>query len=135
MLRRGGRLPKNEDQSLDRKIDQSLKKDRETRTENHADEMGSHLNNGDLKEAWRVVQRYTRIAEDKGPTPCYESMVKQTQERKELYTKVPPPGDPITINVEKSPVQDEVPPEPAIRVKQGQESEEWSLGGRRQDQS
>jgi hypothetical protein len=73
MLRRGGRLPKNEEQSLGRKIAQSLKTDRGTRTEDHADEMGSHLNNGDLKEAWRVVQRYTRIAEDKGPTPCYKT--------------------------------------------------------------
>jgi len=117
MLRRGGRLPKASEHSLGRKINQSLKKDRETRAANHADSMESHLNNGDLKEAWRVVQRYTRVAEERGPTPCFDSMVKQTQERKELYAKVPPPGDPIPINVEPSPVRDEVPEEPEIREK------------------
>ena len=42
-------------------------------------------------------------------------MAKQTQERIELYVKVPPSGDPIPINVDKFPVQDEVPEEPEIR--------------------
>ena len=44
-------------------------------------------------------------------------MAKQTQERRELYAKVPLPGDPIPINVEPSPVRDEVPEEPEIRTK------------------
>ena len=96
--------------------------------------MESHLNNGDLKEAWRVVQGYTRVAKDKGPTPCFESMVKQTCERRELYAKVPPPGDPIPINVDAFPVRDEVPEEPEIRVKV-KNLRNGRSGGRCQDQS
>ena len=114
---RGGRLLKAKEHSLGRKITQSLNKDREARAANHAENMEPHLNNGDLKEAWRVVQGYTRVAEDKGPTPCFESMGRQTRERRELYAKVPPPGDPIHINVDAFPVRDEVPEEPEIRAK------------------
>ena len=79
--------------------------------------MESHLNNRDLKEAWRIVQRYT-LPEDKGPsTPCLDSMVKQTRERQELHAKVPPSKDPISINVDKFPVMSELPEEPEIREK------------------
>ena len=116
MLRRGGRLPKAGEHALGRRIKASLKKDKHQRVEDAAEQISSHLNNGELKESWRVAQRWYRVAEDRAPKPCYESMAKQTQEREELYSKVPPPGDPIPINVDPFNVRDAVPEEPEIRT-------------------
>ena len=48
----------------------------------------------------RILKGWYRSAEDRQPKPCHESMVKQIKERKQLYAKVPPPGDPIPSIVE-----------------------------------
>jgi hypothetical protein len=42
-------------------------------------------------------------------------MEKQTAEREELYTRVPPPGPPLRINVDPFDVNDAVPNEAEIR--------------------
>jgi len=42
-------------------------------------------------------------------------MSKQTTERVELYEKVPPPGDPIPINIEPFEINDEAPGEVELR--------------------
>ena len=56
-----------------------------------------------------------RAVEDRGPKPCYHLMDKQTTEREKLYEKVPLPGDPIPINVDKFDVIDDCPEDVAIR--------------------
>ena len=48
-------------------------------------------------------------AGDRPPKPCHETMVKQTDDRVELYERVPPPGEPIRINVEPKEVEDAYP--------------------------
>ena len=73
------------------------------------------MNKGDLKEAWRKLQGWYRTAEGRAPTPCRETMDKQTKEREELYVKVLPHGDLTPINVEPFPVQDEIPEDAEIR--------------------
>ena len=73
------------------------------------------LGEGDAKEAWRVVQGWYRDVEDRGPTPCRESMTRQTKEQEELYTKVEPPGEPIPINVEPYSINDETPGDAELR--------------------
>ena len=42
-------------------------------------------------------------------------MEKQTAEREELYTRVPPPGAPLRINVDPFDVNDAIPNEAEIR--------------------
>lgn len=73
------------------------------------------LNGGELQEGWDIAKKWYRAATDRGPKPCFESMAKQTAERVELYGKVPPPGDPIPINVEPYDVEDGKPTEAEIR--------------------
>ena len=41
---------------------------------------------------------------------------KQTKEREELYAKVPPPGDPIPINVDPFEINDAIPEDVEIRA-------------------
>eukprot|EP00957_Ditylum_brightwellii_P195263 14875732-Ditylum_brightwellii.AAC.1 len=43
-------------------------------------------------------------------------MVTQTNKREELYREVPPPGDPIPINVEAFEIQDEAPEDAELRA-------------------
>ena len=43
-------------------------------------------------------------------------MDKRTKERVELYGKVIPPGDPITINIEPFDIRDDVPDKQEIRA-------------------
>ena len=99
-LRREGRLTQALTRRLGREVKASLKADRKVRAEKAADAVESHLASGDLKEAWRSLKGWYSEASDRASKPCYESMIKQTQERVKLYTAGPPPGEPIPINVE-----------------------------------
>ena len=92
-----------------------LKVDRRQRAEDAAAEIEAHLAAGDLQEAWNVAKRWYRMAEDRAPKPCFESMEKQTEERAELYRKRVPPGDDIPINVEAYDVRDDTPSDGEIR--------------------
>ncbi len=47
---------------------------------------------GEYIEAWRHLKGWYRSAEDRAPKPCPETLAKQTDERIQLYTAVPPPG-------------------------------------------
>ena len=77
---------------MGRHIKAALKVDRQQRAANVASEMEGHLAAGDPKEAWRCIQGWYRVVEDRAPKPFYESMSKQTAEREELHRKIPPRG-------------------------------------------
>ena len=62
------------------------------------------------------MKGWYRVTEDRAPKPCHESMEKQTKEREELYAKVPPPGDPIPINVDPFEINDAIPEDAEIRA-------------------
>ena len=55
------------------------------------------------------MKGWFREAGDRPPKPCHETTVTQTTEKVKLYRKVPPPGDPIPINVETKEVEDVCP--------------------------
>jgi hypothetical protein len=116
-LDRSGKLTQQSSRQLGRQIKASLKTDRAARAAKAASNVESHLNSGLLEEAWRELKGWYRIAEDKAPKPCYESLQKQTQERIDLYARVAPPGQSIPINVEPTPVDDSVPDDAEIRSK------------------
>jgi len=67
------------------------------------------------KEAWRLIKGWYQVAEDRAPKSCHQLMEQQTKERVELYTKVPPPGDPIPINIDPFEMNDEVPTDEELR--------------------
>ncbi len=57
----------------------------------------SHLSNSAVKEAWRALKGWYRLAKDQPPLACPETMAKQTAEQVELYAKVPPWGHPSCL--------------------------------------
>ena len=74
-----------------------------------------HLEGGELAESWRCLKGWYAEAGDRPPKPCHETMGKQTAERVELYERVPPPGEPICINVEPKEVEDACPGDLELR--------------------
>jgi hypothetical protein len=69
----------------------------------------SHLSNGSMKEALRALKGWYRLAEDRPPPACPETMAKQTAKRVELYAKVPPMGAPLLFNFPYFKAPDGVP--------------------------
>ena len=69
-----------------------------------------------MKEAWQIVQGWYQDVEDREPTPCWESMARQTKERVELYAKVDPPGiqSQLTL-IGNFPVNNETPEDAELR--------------------
>jgi hypothetical protein len=115
MARKRGMLTQQSTRRWGRQIKASLNSDRIKRAANVATDIEAHLAAGDLKEAWRCLKGWYTAASDRLPKPCHASMDKQTAEIVELYRKVPPPGDPIPINVEPFDLDDSIPEDAAIR--------------------
>ena len=75
-----------------------------------------HPEGGELAEAWRCLKGWYAAAGDRPPKPCHKTMAKQTAERVDLYERVPPPGEPIRINVEPNEVEDACPGDVELRI-------------------
>ncbi len=69
---------------MGRKIKPLLAADRKQRAMNATSTVESHLSNGAMKEAWRALKGWYRLAEDQPPPASLETMVRQTAERVEL---------------------------------------------------
>ncbi len=92
MLRRKGMLSQAAARNLGRKIDACLKADHLKRAATTASNVKGCLAAGEYIEVWRHLKGWYRSAEDRAPKPCPETLAKQTDERIQLYTAVPPPG-------------------------------------------
>ena len=112
---RQGKLNQCDRQQLVRKIKEHLQDDRRHRTAAVGASIVGHLEGGELAEAWKCLEGWYAAAGDRPPKPCNETMVTQTSERVKLYRKVPPPGDPIPINVEPKEVEDTCPGDVELR--------------------
>jgi hypothetical protein len=53
--------------------------------------------------------------DDRAPKACHETLARQTEERKTLHARVPPPGEQLPINVTPFDVRDGVPSDSEIR--------------------
>ena len=84
---------------LVQKIKAHLQDDRRHRTAAVGANIVGYLEGGDLAEAWSCLKRWYAAVVNRPPKPCNKTMATQTSKRVELYRKVPPPGDPIPINV------------------------------------
>jgi hypothetical protein len=132
-MRKSGALSQQYSRVLGRCIQQSLKADRALRAANVADEVETHLEAGDPKEAWRSIKGWYRSVEDRPPKPNYQWMETLTQEQIDLYTAEPQPGAPIPINVDPFDVNDDIPTDGEIReaVKCLRNGRAGGLGGMR----
>ena len=114
-MRKAGILCQREARRLQRKIRASLKADRQERARRAGEAANAELATGNIREAFRHLKGWYREAGEISPRPCLQTMEQQTAERVELYGRVPPPGDPIPINVDAFDVNDGVPPDEEIR--------------------
>ncbi len=62
-----------------------------------------------MKEAWRALKGWYRLAEDQHPPACPETMVKQRAKRVELYVRAPPMGAALPHNFLHFEVSDDMP--------------------------
>ena len=97
------------------KIKEHLQDDRRHRLAAVEASIVGHLEGGHLAEAWKFLKGWYTAAGGRLPKPCNEIMMMQTSEQVELYWKVPPPGDPIPINVEHKEVEDTCPGDVDLR--------------------
>jgi hypothetical protein len=116
MLRRKGMLSQTVARNLGRKIKVCLKADRLQRAATTASNIEGCLAAGEYIEAWRHLKGWYCSAEDQAPKPCPETLAKQTDERIQLYTAVPPPGWAMQFNVEPSDVPDAALTDPELRA-------------------
>ena len=96
-------------------MQKSLAADRQRR----ADEAGAEVEalvKADLtliQEAWYRLQGWYKAAVDRAPPPARATLKRVTAERVALYSRVPPPGYSIPVNIEPFAVEDRVPEEGA----------------------
>ncbi len=85
----------------------------------------SHLSNGAMKEAWRTLKGWYRLAEDQPSPACPETMVKQMAKCMELHARAPPMGAALPHNFPHFEVSDDMPTDSELhtmvrRLKNGQ---------------
>ena len=114
-LRKQNKLPRAEGRALTRKIHASLKLDRIERARRAGEELMKNIGSGCIRDAWRGLQGWYRVADGKPAKPCYQTMETQTEAREKLYEHVPSPGEDIPCNIERPPLRDEPPDDQEIR--------------------
>ena len=113
-LRKEGLLTKQLSRKHNQGVKAALKNDRQKRAANNADAIEASMAAGEMQEAWQQLKGWYQAAEDRAPMPWHATLAAQTEEREQLYAKVPPPGGPIPINVDPFAINDAVPEEPEI---------------------
>ena len=63
----------------------------------------------EVKEAWRCLEGWYAMVEDRALKSCCKMLACQMEERKSLYARVPPPGEQLPINVNPFDIPDGVP--------------------------
>jgi hypothetical protein len=94
-LRQQGKLSKRMTHLLGREIASGLKGDRRQRAADVAGNIEGLLASGETKEAWQCLKGWYKAASDTAPAASPMSLAAQTDERVDLYRKVPPRGTPF----------------------------------------
>jgi hypothetical protein len=113
-MRRRGHLTTYYARRMGCKIKSLLAADCKQRAVNAASTVESHLSNGAVKEAWRALKGWYRLAEDRPPPASPETMVRQMAERVELYTRAPPMGEALPFNLLHFKISDGMPTDSEI---------------------
>ncbi len=114
-LRQQGKLSKRMTRLLGRQIASGLKRDRRQQAANVAGNIKGHLASGETKEAWQCLKVWYKAASDTAPAASPMSLAAQTAKRVNLYRKVPPPGNPLPIYVDKADIPDGPPSDRELR--------------------
>ncbi len=99
---------------MGRKIKSLFAADCKQRAPNAASTIESHLSNGAVKETWRALKGWYRLAKDQPPPASPKTMVRQTAERVELYARAPPMGEALPFNFLHFEISDDMPTDSEI---------------------
>jgi hypothetical protein len=69
-----------------------------------------------MKEAWRTLNGWYRLAEDQPPLACPETMSKPMAKRVNLYEKAAPMGGPLPFNFPFFKISDNMPTDSEVRT-------------------
>ena len=100
---------------IGRQIKAGLSGDWRQRAATVAENIEMHFVGGETKEVWRCLKRWYRAASEQAPTASIMLLAAQTAERVLLYGKVPSPGEPLLIHVNKISIPDGVPSDQELR--------------------
>ncbi len=92
-LRQAGKLNQCGACVIGRRIKAALKGNRKQRAVTLGENIEGLLAAGEVKEAWRCLKGWYTAVEDRAPKACHKTLARQTEERKTLYARVPPPGE------------------------------------------
>ena len=67
-----------------------------------------------IQEAWYLIQGWYKAAVDRAPPPARVTLKWITAERVALYSRFPPPGENIPVQIEPFDIKDKVPDEGEI---------------------
>jgi hypothetical protein len=116
MLRRQGALSNCIACWMNRDIKSSLATDPKQCTAHAASTVESHLSAGAVKEAWRALKGWYRLAEDRPPPACPETMSKQMAKRVNLYERAAPMGAPLPFNFPFFEISGNMPTDSEVRM-------------------
>ncbi len=108
-MRRKGHLTTIIAHQMGRDIKSLLAVDCKQRAANAASAVESHLGNGAVKEAWRALKGWYRLAEVLPPPVCPETIFKQMAKRDELYVRAPPMGEALPFNFPHFEISNDMP--------------------------
>jgi hypothetical protein len=114
-LRQQGKLSKRMTRLLGHQITSGLKGDKRQRAANVAGDIEGLLASGETKEEWQCLKGWYKAASDTAPAASPMSLAAQTAKRIDLYRKVPPPGNPLPIHVDKAHIPDGPPSDGELR--------------------
>ena len=115
MLRRQGKLSKRMSCLLGWQIASGLRGDRQQRAANVAGNIKGLLASGETKEVWRCLKGWYKATTNTAPAASQPSLAAQTAKRVDLYRKVPPPGPPHPIHINKADIPDGPPSDGELR--------------------
>jgi hypothetical protein len=116
MLRCTGHLSQAGRRRLNRWIRSSLACDRAAHAVRVGEAIEMELAAGNAKEAFRHLKGWYCTATEMQAKPCRQTMVRQTDERVDLYRQRQSPGDPFPVNVPPTPIHNDVPSDGKIHT-------------------
>jgi hypothetical protein len=116
MLRRTGKLCQTAARTMQRQIWTALRGDRTTRIAHVGECIEHEFAGGNVQEAFCHLKGWYRAALETTTRPCPQTMEWQTAERIALYARRDSPGEPIPINIDLIPVDNETPTDSEMRA-------------------
>jgi hypothetical protein len=101
---------------IGRQINTGLKGNQKQRVATVAENIEGHLAGGETKEVWQCLKGWYKAAYERAPTASPMLLAAQTVKRIALYGRVPSPGEPLPIHVNKVNIPDGIPSDGELRA-------------------